>query len=77
MKILVTGANGYIGSHVTKELLNAGHKVIAVDIKADNIDKRATIKTDNIFSHIKKYPGFKSLLKALSLKLTRKRGIKS
>lgn len=50
MKILVTGANGYIGSHVTKELLNAGHKVIAVDIKADNIDKRATIKTDNIFS---------------------------
>jgi dihydroflavonol-4-reductase len=25
--VLVTGANGYIGSHVTKQLLEAGHVV--------------------------------------------------
>lgn len=29
--ILVTGGAGYIGSHTTLELLNAGYKVICVD----------------------------------------------
>ena len=31
MKILVTGATGYIGSHTCVELLNAGYDVIGVD----------------------------------------------
>ncbi|KEQ17319.1 UDP-glucose 4-epimerase GalE [Endozoicomonas numazuensis] len=31
LNILVTGANGYIGSHVTIELLDAGHNVIGLD----------------------------------------------
>lgn len=31
MKILVTGGTGYIGSHTTLELLNAGHTVVVVD----------------------------------------------
>lgn len=29
--ILVTGGAGYVGSHTTLELLNAGHNVIVVD----------------------------------------------
>lgn len=51
MKILLTGANGYIGSHITKELLDRGHEVIACDIQDTNIDKRAQIKIFNIFNY--------------------------
>jgi UDP-glucose 4-epimerase len=31
MKILVTGAAGYIGSVVTEQLVEQGHQVIALD----------------------------------------------
>ena len=31
MNVLVTGGAGYIGSHTTVELLNAGHNVVCVD----------------------------------------------
>lgn len=50
MKILVTGANGYLGQGVVKKLLDDGNEVIAVDFKGDNIDKRANIKCVDIFS---------------------------
>ena len=31
MKILVTGGAGYIGSHTSVELLNAGHEIVIMD----------------------------------------------
>lgn len=42
-KILVTGANGYIGRYVVKTLLDFGYEVIACDIFTDKIDRRAHI----------------------------------
>ena len=50
MRILVTGANGYLGSGVVKRLLDDGISVVATDYKSDQIDKRALIKKCDLFS---------------------------
>lgn len=42
MKVLVTGANGYIGKHVVSALCERGHRVQAVDFKNDGVDERAS-----------------------------------
>ena len=49
-KVLVTGANGYIGRHVVKELCNKGYSVIAADFKFDGVDERAITCKAAIFS---------------------------
>lgn len=50
MKILVTGANGYLGIGVVKQLLNDGVKVIATDFKTDRVDDRAQKMNCDLFS---------------------------
>lgn len=61
MKILVTGANGYLGQGIVKHLLDHGHYVVAVDFKVDHVDERAEriacdlfSITDNQFEYFKK-----------------------
>lgn len=49
MKILITGANGYIGTGVVKALLSLNQDVIATDFNVDGIDKRAKAIAGNIF----------------------------
>lgn len=49
MKILVTGANGYIGSKMVVRLLDMGHTVIATDLLNEHIDHKAIIKQCDIF----------------------------
>ena len=41
MRVLVTGANGYLGQGVVKQLLDDDQDVLAVDFAADHIDPRA------------------------------------
>lgn len=49
MKILVTGANGYLGSGIVKHVLDNGNEVVAADFKVDHIDPRAELVECNLF----------------------------
>lgn len=49
MKILVTGANGYLGQGVVKALLEKGQDVIATDFRLTNVDDRAKKIEGNLF----------------------------
>ena len=50
MKVVVTGASGYMGKYVVKELLSQGHEVIAVDLHYKEVDTRAKFSEVSIFS---------------------------
>lgn len=52
MKVLVTGANGYIGRHVVSCLLDSGHEVTACDLRITDIDNRANIIEENLFGDV-------------------------
>ena len=49
MKILVTGANGYLGQGIVKHILDCGNEVIAADFKIDHIDNCADRRECNLF----------------------------
>ena len=49
MKVLVTGANGYIGRHIVTSLLDVGVEVIACDINTSDVDERAIKMDINLF----------------------------
>ena len=58
MKVLVTGANGYLGQGIVKALLDKGEQVIAADFKVDNIDDRAEKVTTDLFANDDPYNEF-------------------
>lgn len=49
MKLLITGGNGYVGSHVVKVLLDQGHEVWVCDVMFDAVDARAIKVNTDIF----------------------------
>ncbi len=50
MKILVTGANGYLGQGIVKQLLDDGAEVITVDFNLDFVDERAKKMSVDLFN---------------------------
>lgn len=50
MKVLVTGANGYLGQGIVKHILDCGNEVVAADFKVDHIDNRADRRVVDLFS---------------------------
>ncbi len=55
MKSLVTGGAGFVGAHVTAELVKLGHEVIVLDDLSggfeENIDPKATFVKGSIMDH--------------------------
>lgn len=49
-KVLITGSNGYIGSHLIKKFLDHDIDVVAVDLSNEWIDKRASFHSRDIFA---------------------------
>ena len=49
MKVLVTGANGYLGQGIIKHILECGHNVVATDFSLEHVDNRAEKMECDIF----------------------------
>lgn len=49
MRILVSGANGYLGRGIVKQLLDYDQEVVATDFKCDMVDDRAKKIDCNLF----------------------------
>lgn len=49
MRILVTGANGYLGQGIVKAIIDNGHDVVAADFVVDHVDDRAEKLAGNMF----------------------------
>lgn len=60
MKILVTGANGYLGQGIVKALIENNHEVIATDIITTHVDSRAKRLNCDLFSVNDPYCYFQS-----------------
>lgn len=52
MKVLVTGANGYLGQGVVRQLLDDGNTVIAASRHMNNVDERAIRLPGDIFEEM-------------------------
>lgn len=50
MKVLITGANGYLGRHVVAAVLSKGHQVLASDFNFDSLPETVVKVTTPIFS---------------------------
>ena len=49
MKILITGANGYLGQGIVQSILDNGHNVVAADFAIQNINKHVEAVECNLF----------------------------
>lgn len=50
MKILVTGADGYLGQGIVRHLLDWGAEVVAADFKVDHVDEHADRRECDLFA---------------------------
>ena len=51
MKVLITGAAGFIGMHVAERLLARGDEVVGIDNLNDYYDPRSEEHTSELQSH--------------------------
>jgi len=61
-KVLITGANGFIGSHVTRLLESHGHQIVPIDVVARSPDLSLLgIRTRSHIMNVTDAPAFRAL----------------
>lgn len=55
MRVLVTGANGYIGQGIVRRLIDNEIEVVAVDLNCENVDERAIRISGDFFKEKNPY----------------------
>ncbi len=63
MKVLVTGANGFIGSNLTRLLLSEGHRVKAMVLPGTDLSNLNGLDCENVYADITKPEMLNGLLK--------------
>ncbi len=58
MRIMVTGANGFLGRGIVKALIDRGHEVVANDVYECICDSRAIVHVGNVFEMENPYEAF-------------------
>jgi nucleoside-diphosphate-sugar epimerase len=53
-KVLVTGATGFAGGHLSEELINQGYKVRALSLPDQNVEKLKKLGVELIFGDLTK-----------------------
>jgi UDP-glucose 4-epimerase len=64
MKLLIVGGAGYIGSHVVREFLDAGHSVTVFDNLSSGCRENLFADAPFVFGDILDYPGLVKAMKA-------------
>ncbi|MHA1310925.1 MAG: NAD-dependent epimerase/dehydratase family protein [Candidatus Helarchaeota archaeon] len=67
MKILVSGANGFIGSNLVKKLVENGHNVISLVLKGTNEEFLSNLNTQIIYGDVTKPETLKNILNDIEL----------
>ena len=63
MKILITGASGFLGRHLVKRLADEGHSIKALVRQTSRIDHLKKLNVDIVFGDLKDAASFESAVK--------------
>lgn len=65
LKALVTGANGFVGSHLVEELLSRGYQVTCLVRKTSNLRWLSGLKVEYVYADISQKESLKNVLKEM------------
>lgn len=51
-KVLITGSNGFLGSHITRRMVADGHEVYSLVRRTSNLDRLEAVETNLIYGDI-------------------------